>query len=102
MLNSHIFVKIGLRLTTNTPQFCENHRQDSHPACDENRCQLFSEITTEDGNTVAREFFQNLEGANEETGLIGIASLTLGLFIPSGVALDVDHDFVFRAHQVPG
>jgi len=73
-----------------------NAQENWRTVCDESRCQLFNEIKTEDNNTVARLYFQNLEGAPEETGIMGIASLPLGLFIPSGVALDVDDDLVFR------
>ena len=66
-------------------------------ACEENKCQLFSEINNEDGATLARLYMQNLAQGAQDASVVALVSLPLGVYIPSGVAVDVDDDFVFRA-----
>jgi len=66
-------------------------------ACEEKRCQLFSEIKSDEGATLARLYMQNLAKEGQDASVVAIASLPLGLYIPSGVAVDVDEEMVFRA-----
>jgi len=66
-------------------------------ACDDTRCQLFSEINNEDGTTLARLYMQNLAQDGQDANVVALVNLPLGVYIPSGVAVDVDDDYVFRA-----
>ncbi len=90
---------LAMALIWTFPALGTVHAQDRNwqTACDDTRCQLFSEIKDEEGATLARLYMQNLAQDGQDASVVALVSLPLGVYIPSGVAVDVDDDFVFRA-----
>jgi invasion protein IalB len=96
----HALIILGLTLVLPYPgaHSVANAQAESwQVACDDNRCQLFSAIRNDQGATLARLYMQNLAQDAQNSNVVALVSLPLGVYIPSGVAVDVDDDFVFRA-----
>jgi invasion protein IalB len=66
-------------------------------SCNDTGCSLIREISDNEGTTLARLYLQNVADDDEETNLAGFVTLPLGIFIPSGVSLDVDDSLAVNA-----
>ncbi|MEM9355196.1 MAG: invasion associated locus B family protein [Pseudomonadota bacterium] len=60
-------------------------------------CQLYHNVAAADGNTIARVYLQKVDIENQGAKVLAFANLPLGLFIPSGVAVDIDDGVKFPA-----
>jgi len=92
-----MFLGLALVWTFSGAHSANAQDENWQTACDDNRCQLFSEIKNDQGTTLARLYLQNMAQEKDDASVIAIASLPLGVYIPSGVAVDVDDDMVFKA-----
>jgi invasion protein IalB len=66
-------------------------------SCNDTGCSLIREMTDDQGTTLARLYLRDVAEDGDETNLAGFTTLPLGIFIPSGVAVNVDDSLAFNA-----
>ena len=104
-----VFVFLSLALIWSVSSAEAKSSEEWKTVCKEKHCQIFSEVKDDKDKILARVYLQKVvnTGAKIKSDkqnknskgakLVAFANLPLGLFIPSGVTVDVDKKHEFKA-----